>query len=174
MAGIRLYVDTWRWEGVPFLIRTGKRLPERFTRVAVTFHEPALCVFHGGRDHCVHNPDVLLIILEPDEGFSLRFNVKSPDDESKIDSQTLHFRYSDVYGELRDAYETLILDVLEGDQTLFVRADEVEASWRVYDPLMEVTPEPISYPAGSWGPAELSQGVPLGGEEWMRRRHSPP
>ncbi|HEX5696099.1 MAG TPA: glucose-6-phosphate dehydrogenase, partial [Acidimicrobiia bacterium] len=173
MAGIRLYVDTWRWEGVPFLIRTGKRLPARFTRVAVTFHEPALCVFHGGRDDCVHNPDVLLIILEPDEGFSLRFNVKSPDDDSKIDSQTLHFRYSDVYGQLRDAYETLILDVLEGDQTLFVRADEVEASWRVYDPLMEITPEPINYPAGSWGPPELSQGVPLGGEEWMRRSHSP-
>jgi glucose-6-phosphate 1-dehydrogenase len=110
-----------------------------------------------------------LIILEPDEGFSLRFNVKSPENESQLDAQTLHFRYSDVYGALRDAYQTLILDILEGDQTLFVRADEVEASWRVYDHLVEQQPVPMRYPAGSWGPAAMDQGVALGGEQWMRR-----
>jgi glucose-6-phosphate 1-dehydrogenase len=168
-VGLKIYVDTWRWEGVPFLVRTGKRLPERFTRIAVTFHEPALCVFHGGRDDCAHQPDVLLIILEPDEGFSLRFNVKSPEDESKIDAQSLHFRYSDVYGALRDAYQTLILDILEGDQTLFVRSDEVEASWQVYDHLVDEPSDPIIYEAGSWGPDTLGQGVSLGGDEWMRR-----
>jgi glucose-6-phosphate 1-dehydrogenase len=172
-VGLRMYVDTWRWEGIPFLVRTGKRLPERFTRIAVTFREPALCVFHGRRDDCVHQPDVLLIILEPDEGFSLRFNVKSPENESQLDAQTLHFRYSDVYGALRDAYQTLILDILEGDQTLFVRADEVEASWRVYDHLVEQQPVPIRYPAGSWGPAAMDQGVSLGGEQWMRRASGP-
>ncbi|MGH8873074.1 MAG: glucose-6-phosphate dehydrogenase [Acidimicrobiia bacterium] len=173
-VGIRLYVDTWRWQGIPFLLRTGKRLPERSTKVAVTFREPALCVFHGRRDDCVHEPDVLLIILEPDEGFSLRFNVKSPDQDSAIDTQSLHFRYSDVYGKLRDAYETLILDILEGDQTLFVRADEVEASWQIYDPIVEHRPAPILYEAGTWGSTEMDQGVPLGGEDWMRRRGSGP
>jgi glucose-6-phosphate 1-dehydrogenase len=168
-AGIRLYVDTWRWQGVPFLLRTGKRLPERSTRITVTFHEPALCVFHGRRDDCVHEPDVLLIILEPDEGFSLRFNVKSPHEDTTIDTQTLHFRYSDVYGDLRDAYQTLILDILEGDQTLFVRADEVEASWRIWDPVLRSEPDMVAYRAGTWGPSEMNQGVRLGGEQWMRR-----
>jgi glucose-6-phosphate 1-dehydrogenase len=173
-VGMRLYVDTWRWEGIPFYLRTGKRLPERFTQIAVTFREPALCVFHGRRDDCVHEPDVLLMILEPDEGFSLRFNVRSPEDEARIDAQSLHFRYSDVYGKLRDAYQTLILDILEGDQTLFVRADEVEASWRLYDPLVEHRPEPIRYAAGTWGPPEMDQSVPLGGDDWMHRRGSGP
>lgn len=168
-VGIRLYVDSWRWQGIPFLLRTGKRLPDRFTQIAVTFREPALCVFHGRRDDCTMNADVLLIILEPDEGFSLRFNVRSPEDEARIDSQSLHFRYSDVYGELRDAYQTLILDILEGDQTLFVRADEVEASWEVYDPLLQQIRQPIAYAAGTWGPRVLDQGAPIGGEDWMHR-----
>jgi len=168
-VGIKLYVDSWRWQGVPFLLRTGKRLPDRFTQIAVTFREPALCVFHGRRDDCTMNADVLLIILEPDEGFSLRFNVRSPEDEARIDAQSLHFRYSDVYGELRDAYQTLILDILEGDQTLFVRADEVEASWRVYDPLLEQERQPIIYAAGTWGPVVMDQGAPIGGEAWMHR-----
>lgn len=168
-VGIRLYVDSWRWQGVPFLLRTGKRLPDRFTQIAITFREPALCVFHGRRDDCTMSADVLLMILEPDEGFSLRFNVRSPEDESKIDAQSLHFRYSDVYGELRDAYQTLILDILEGDQTLFVRADEVEASWRIFDPLLELGRQPIKYSAGTWGPPALDQGAPIGGESWMHR-----
>ncbi|MGH8916195.1 MAG: glucose-6-phosphate dehydrogenase [Acidimicrobiia bacterium] len=173
-VGMKLYVDSWRWEGIPFYLRTGKRLPTRITHIAVTFREPALCVFHGRRDDCVHEPDVLLIILEPDEGFSLRFNVRSPEDEARIDAQSLHFRYSDVYGRLRDAYQTLILDILEGDQTLFVRADEVEASWRVYDPLLDKRSEPIRYAAGTWGPPEMDQGVPVGGRNWMHRRGSGP
>ena len=168
-VGIRLYVDSWRWQGVPFLLRTGKRLPDRFTQIAVTFREPALCVLHGRRDDCAH-PDVLLIILEPDEGFSLRFNVRSPQDEGRVDAQALHFRYSDVYDELPPAYLTLILDILEGDQTLFVRADEVEASWGVYDPVLAHLPTPIQYPAGTWGPIAMDQGVPIGGEDWRHRR----
>jgi glucose-6-phosphate 1-dehydrogenase len=168
-VGIRLYVDSWRWQGIPFLLRTGKRLPGRFTRIAVTFRKPALCVFHGRRDDCAMNPDVLLIILQPDEGFSLRFNVRSPEEEATLDSQFLHFRYSDVYGELRDAYQTLIVDILEGDQTLFVRGDEVEASWEVYDPLLRRQLPPVKYAAGTWGPPEMSQGVPMGGDDWIVR-----
>ena len=155
--GIRLYVDSWRWQGVPFLLRTGKRLPDRFTQIAVTFREPALCVLHGRRDDCAY-PDVLLIILEPDEGFSLRFNVRSPQDEGRVDAQALHFRYSDVYDELPPAYLTLILDILEGDQTLFVRADEVEASWRVYDPVLAHLPTPIQYRGRHLGPDRHGPG----------------
>jgi glucose-6-phosphate 1-dehydrogenase len=166
-VGIRLHVGSWRWQGVPFLLRTGKRLPARLTQIAVTFREPPLCVLHGRPDDCAR-PDVLLMILEPDEGFSLRFNVRSPEDEGRIDYQALHFRYSDVYEELPPAYLTLILDILEGDQTLFVRADEVEASWQVYDAVLAQIQEPVEYAAGTWGPPAMSQGVPIGPEAWRQ------
>ncbi len=168
-VGIKTYVNTWRWEGVPFVLRTGKRLPKRLTQIALTFREPALCFFHGESDSCEVQNNMLLITLQPDEGFSLAFNVKSPDRESKLDAQALRFSYSDAYHTLTEAYQTLLLDVMEGDQTLFVRADEVEASWRLYQPLLDHHPEPHVYAAGTWGPAALDQGIALCGSEWMGR-----
>jgi glucose-6-phosphate 1-dehydrogenase len=168
-VGIKLLVDTWRWEGVPFFLRTGKRLPKRLTQIAVTFRLPPLCPMHGEPDRCVVDPNVLLITLQPDEGFSLAFNVKTPGEDYHLDSQHLHFSYRDSYRQLPDAYQTLILDVIEGDQTLFVRADEVEASWKAYAPLLDYPTELHRYAAGTWGPAELNQGVALGGREWMER-----
>lgn len=168
-VGIKTYVDTWRWEGVPFYLRTGKRLPKRLTQIAMTFRRPALCFFHGERDSCIVHPNTLLITLQPDEGFSLAFNVKSPEHHALLDLQMLRFRYSEAYRSLPDAYQTLILDVIEGDQTLFIHADEVEASWKLYDPLLTYQPEPHRYAAGTWGPAALDQGVALGDGAWMLR-----
>jgi len=168
-VGIELEIDTWRWQGVPFYLRTGKRLPKRLTQIAVTFQRPPLCIFHGHRDSCVVDSDVLLITLQPDEGFTLHFNVKAPGQAMMLDSQALRFSHSEAYGRLPDAYQTLILDVIDGDQTLFVRADEVDASWRLYDPLLDYRPEPHRYTAGSWGPAAMDQGVALGGDAWMGR-----
>ncbi len=168
-AGMRLFVDTWRWEGVPFYLRTGKRLAKRFTQIAVTFRGSALCVLHGRRDDCRVDRNVLLITLQPDEGFVLRFNVNSPEMEGKIDARSLHFRYAEAYQELPEAYDTLILDILEGDQTLFVRDDEVEVAWRACEPMLELRPDPILYAAGTWGPAVMAQGVPLEGGHWMNR-----
>ena len=168
-VGIRAHVNTWRWEGVPFLLRTGKRLPKRLTQIALTFRRPALCFFHGEADQCEVHPNTLLITLQPDEGFSLGFNVKSPVHEEQLDLQSLRFAYEDAYRQLSDAYQTLILDVMQGDQTLFVRADEVEASWKLYDPLLDYHPEPHPYAAGTWGPAALDQGIALSGSAWMNR-----
>jgi len=168
-VGIKAYVNTWRWEGVPFLLRTGKRLPKRLTQIALTFRKPALCFFHGEADTCQVNPNTLLITLQPDEGFAIAFNVKAPKHENQLDSQSLHFSYGDAYRKLPDAYQTLLLDVMQGEQTLFVRADEVEASWKLYDPLPNYRPEPYSYAAGTWGPAALDQGIALGGSAWMDR-----
>ena len=168
-VGIKAFVDTWRWEGVPFVLRTGKRLPKRLTQIALTFRRPALCFFHGEPDACEVHRNTLLITLQPNEGFSLAFNVKSPDQEDQLDAQALHFSYGDAYRSLPDAYQTLILDVMEGDQTLFVRADEVEASWKLYDPLLDYHPEPYPYAAGTWGPATLDQGIALSGSAWMDR-----
>jgi len=165
-VGLKLEVDTWRWQGVPFYLRTGKRLPRRLTQIAVTFQRPPLCIFHGRRDSCAIGPNVLLITLQPDEGFSLSFNVKAPGEMFALDSQVLSFSHDDVYGRLPDAYQTLILDVIEGDQTLFVRSDEVEASWRLYDPLLDYRPEPYVYEAGTWGPAVTDPSLALGGKAW--------
>ncbi len=165
-VGLELEVDTWRWQGVPFYLRTGKRLPKRLTQIAVTFQRPPLCIFHGHRDSCAIGPNVLLITLQPDEGFSLSFNVKAPGENFALDSQVLSFSHSDVYGRLPDAYQTLILDVIEGDQTLFVRSDEVEASWRLYDPLLDYEPDPYPYESGTWGPAVIDPSLALGGRAW--------
>jgi glucose-6-phosphate 1-dehydrogenase len=168
-AGLRVRLDTWRWNGVPFYLRTGKRFPKRLTQVAVTFRPPPLCFFQGHRDECDVERDVLLITLQPDEGFSLGFNVKSPGRSADLDTQNLHFRYGEAYGPLPEAYETLLLDIIEGDQSLFVRADETEASWAAYGPVLDYRPQPHRYAAGTWGPPELDQGVPLAGVLWMGR-----
>jgi glucose-6-phosphate 1-dehydrogenase len=168
-VGLRIHLDTWRWHGVPFYLRTGKRLPKRLTQVAVTFRPPPLCFFRGDRDGCDVERDVLLITLQPDEGFSLGFNVKSPGRVADLDTQNLHFRYGEAYGPLPQAYETLLLDIIEGDQSLFVRADEAEASWAAYQPVLDHRPEPHRYTAGTWGPPDLDQGVPLAGTPWMGR-----
>jgi len=112
---------------------------------------------------------VLLITLQPDEGFALRFNVKMPGETMILDTQALHFNHSEVYGRLPDAYQTLLLDVMQGDQTLFVRADEVDASWHLYDPLLRLEATPYLYPAGTWGPAAMRPSIALGNDGWTRR-----
>lgn len=168
-AGLKLNVDTWRWRGVPFYLRTGKRLPRRVTEVAITFQLPPLCLFHGREDSCIVQPNVLLITLQPDEGFTLQFNVKAPGDTMAHHSQALRFSHDDVYGRLPDAYQALILDIIEGDQTLFVRADEVESSWRLYDPVLESSRETHPYAAGTWGPAEVNERLALSDSSWTIR-----
>ena len=172
-VGLRLWVDTWRWQGVPFYLRTGKRLPTRLTQIAVTFLPPPLCIFHGARDGCDMAPNVLLITLQPDEGFTLRFSVKAPGEPLTIESQELRFSHDDVYGALPDAYQALIQDVIEGDQTLFVRSDEAEASWRLYDPLLNDAPELHPYAAGTWGPAVRGGSLALGGKSWTANDPAP-
>ena len=132
-VGIRLHIDTWRWQGVPFYLRTGKRLPKSLTQIAVTFLPPPLCIFHGTRDGCDMAPNVLLITLQPDEGFTLRFSVKAPGEPLTIESQELRFSHDDVYGALPDAYQALIQDVdlIGGTVTaLAVRSNSTSASSR--------------------------------------------
>lgn len=164
--GLRLHLDSWRWQGVPFYLRTGKRLARKWTSIAVTFRDPPVCLFRGLAG-CDVRSNVLLITLQPDEGVTLRFEVKSPGKPLSIQSQELGFRFHDAFGELRDAYETLLLDILQGDQTLFVRADETEASWELYDPLLRLEREPAPYPAGSWGPEEADALLEEDGRHWV-------
>jgi glucose-6-phosphate 1-dehydrogenase len=161
-AAIRLEIDNWRWQGVPFYLRTGKAMSRRTTEVAVTFRRPPVCLFHGEPDRCIAHSDVLYLTLQPDEGFRLEIEVKEPGVDDGLRTIPLSFSYSEEFGRIPDAYETLLADITMGDQTLFVRGDEVEASWRLHTPLIESPPEPLPYDAGTWGP-EAARDL-LGGD----------
>ncbi len=157
-AALRLQVDTWRWHGVPFYVRTGKRLPERTTKIAIVFREAPLPLFRAFQTE--PTPNVLVISIQPNEGFDLFFEVKTPDRSFKLDTKRLTFRYHEQFGRIPEAYETLIADVVAGDQTLFVHTDEVDASWRLLTPLLNNKPGVRRYEAGRWGPDEIYHLLP--------------
>jgi glucose-6-phosphate 1-dehydrogenase len=162
---LRLKVDNWRWQGVPFFIRTGKRLSAKSTRVVLTFKAPPVSFFQAEGEYDA-NPDRISILIQPDEGFELAFEIKVPGREIRVQTNRMKFHYADVFGELPDGYETLLIDVMLGDPTLFVRADEVEESWRLYSPLLEHPPPIVFYPANSGGPPEAQALVQQWGQQW--------
>ncbi|HLO01944.1 MAG TPA: glucose-6-phosphate dehydrogenase [Symbiobacteriaceae bacterium] len=163
-VALRLEVANWRWQGVPFYLRTGKRLPRRTSQIVVTFRQPPVALFPHT---CA--PNQLVITLQPDEGFDIRFLSKAPGEGFEVEEQKLTFRYKDVHGALPEAYETLLLDVMNGDPTLFVRSDEVEAAWALYTPVFSFERQIHSYPAGSWGPKAANHLLPEGVNEWGTR-----
>ncbi len=163
-VAMRLWIDNWRWQGVPFYLRTGKALPASHTHVAVTFRDPPVRFFASMRDEQELSSDVLLLELQPDEGFELRIDVKRPGDRMRIDQIGLSFDYAAEFGDPPEAYETLLADIIDGDQTLFVRGDEVEMSWRLYEPVLDPE-DPEPYAAGSWGPPG-AEGLL---EDWVTR-----
>ncbi len=166
-VAMKLFVDSWRWEGVPFYLRTGKRLPQKTTQIAVRFRAAPISFFEQIR--CTeHLADVLTITLQPNEGFALHLDIKRPGAPIRLERVPLRFDYDEYFeGSMPDGYETLLLDVLTGDQTLFVHAQEAEQSWRVYAPLLE-NPTPIcNYAAGSWGPPEAESLAIPESEIWQ-------
>jgi len=167
-VAMRLGIANWRWEGVPVFVRTGKRLPRKTTQVAITFRRPPVCIFHGVKDECEAHQNVVILTLQPNEGFELRFDVKAPGGPLHLVSQGLHFDYDEAFQSLPDAYQTLILDVMEGDQTLFVRSDEVETSWALYTPLFDADIEVLPYAAGTWGPEGVAEKLRMPGD-WVMR-----
>lgn len=164
-AAMRLEIANWRWQGVPFYIRTGKRLPKRVSAIVVTFRRPPVYLFQPFHS-CNICSNQLVITLQPDEGFDLYFEAKAPGEPFTLNTQRLHFRYAEAYGALPDAYETLLLDIMEGDQTLFISADEVEKAWQHYTPLLEKRPPVYPYAAGTWGPDEISRIFSVKGKTW--------
>jgi glucose-6-phosphate 1-dehydrogenase len=155
-AAVALHVDNWRWQGVPFVLRTGKRLAERVTEIAVHFRRPPVALFPTDQG-CDPAPNVLRIRLQPREGFRLTFEVKKPGSGFATTTQELEFRYEDAFGALPDAYETLLHDVAEGDATLFVHASEAEEAWRIYEPLLRGRKTAHVYPSSSDGPPEADR-----------------
>ena len=160
-VALRLAVENWRWAGVPFLLRTGKRLPKRATEVYLQFRKPPLHLFDEETASSVA-PNALVINVQPDEGVSLRFGAKVPGPDLKVRRVKMEFRYGTSFGTPSpEAYERLLLDAMAGDPTLFTRSDEVQAAWTLVTEILkgweESPSEPHQYPAGSWGPPEADR-----------------
>ena len=172
-VALRLIIDNWRWAGVPFYLRTGKRLAARHTEVAIQFKRAPFVLF---RDTPVNSlkANQLVIHIAPDEGISMRFGAKVPGAQVKVGSVEMDFNYADYFGTTANTgYEILLYDCIVGDQTLFQRADMVEAGWSVVDPILDVwkalPPRNFpNYPAGSWGPKEADELITRDGRAWRR------
>jgi len=166
-AAAAFSVQTWRWAGVPFYVRSGKRLESKASEIVLRLKAPPHLPFELARPV---QPDRLVLRLAPNEGIALRFNAKVPGQGIELDRVSLGFTYQDGFkGRVPDAYETLLSDVMVGDATLFMRADEVEAQWRVVAPLL-ATPQqrPEPYPAGSHGPLSAQTLLERDGRSWHR------
>ncbi len=168
-AAVRLYIDTWRWKGTPIYIRTGKRMPAKTTQIVVVFERPPVCFFQT-IEGCALRSNVLNITLQPDESFTLSFDVKKPGEPFTLEPHDFHFSYADAFGRLPDAYETLLLDIMTGDQTLFVHADEVEASWKLFEPAIDPDLPVARYAAGTWGPGKAAELLIRDGHSWSVRK----
>jgi glucose-6-phosphate 1-dehydrogenase len=171
-AALRLYVDNWRWQGVPFYLRTGKRLPAKATEVAIQFQPaPHLPFPVATLGHW--QPNRLVVLIQPDEGVVVRFQAKRPGPVMHLDAANMRFDYRRAFGgEPPEAYETLLLDVMWGDATLFMRADQIEAAWSIVQPVLDAwqaaPPDGIpTYPAGAWGPAAAESLPARDGRAWV-------
>ena len=169
-VALRLTINNWRWAGVPVYVRTGKRLPERITEVAMELKQPPQLPLVPAGEGALQ-PDALVVRVAPEEGLSLQFGAKVPGHEFHIRPASMDFHYAaGVDGPGAEAYERVLLDALVGDPTLFVRADEVGRAWKIVDPLLEFwarRPDPIPlYQAASWGPREATDLLTRDGRKW--------
>jgi len=170
-VAMKLFIDNWRWSGMPFYLRTGKCLSQKLSEVVVRFKSPPLTLFQKQCESPVY-PNDLIIRVQPHEGISWRLNGKVPGGQMNIKSVALDFSYETAFKtEPPDAYERLIHDAILGDQTLFIRRDEVEAAWSIIDPIEEAwrqsAQRPHAYTPGSWGPAQANQLIELDGRRWL-------
>jgi glucose-6-phosphate 1-dehydrogenase len=167
----RVSLDNWRWAGVPFYLRTGKRLPKRTTEIAIQFRRPPLEIFRRA-SHTAVSPDLLIVNVQPDEGISLRFEAKLPGSRMQIAPVMMNFRYSTTFGgDVPEAYETLLLDAMLGDATLFARHDFVESSWALISPVLDAWASGNgaalpTYESGEWGPPEADALIAADGRRW--------
>lgn len=167
-AALRVFVDNWRWQGVPFYIRAGKALAKRVTEVAIQFKSVPVCVFEDTESCARLRPNVLTVRIQPDEGIRLSFCAKVPGREDLVTDANLDFRYADLGGRLADAYERVLLDSLRCKPTLFWRADSIEAAWRFVTPLLRNAGGTVpSYVPGSWGPGEAQEMPAQDGRSWI-------
>jgi glucose-6-phosphate 1-dehydrogenase len=172
-VAIRLELNNWRWAGVPFFLRTGKRLPKRATEIAIQFRRPPTELFEPELDG-QSGTNQLVLRIQPNEGASLAFEAKIPGSRRRLQEVRMDFRYGTAFASPPpEAYERLLLDVMLGDPTLFTRTDEVESAWRFITSILEAwqqsdAPPPLEYVAGSWGPDAADALVAAAGARWRR------
>jgi glucose-6-phosphate 1-dehydrogenase len=160
-AAVKLQIDNWRWQGVPFYLRSGKSLKEKLTQITIEFKRPPHLLFPNKSGHMT--PNMLVLFLQPDEGIHWRFEAKVPDTVSDMRSVDMEFKYADSFGKtaIPESYERLLLDTITGDASLFTRADEVETAWGLIDPIIEAwaaNKQPLAtYEPGTWGPLEADE-----------------
>jgi glucose-6-phosphate 1-dehydrogenase len=169
-VAMKLTADNWRWAGVPIFIRTGKRLPQRVTEVVLTFKPVPHLPFVASQARGLRRNELILRI-QPDEGITLNFGAKVPGQAFEVRSVSMDFSYSETFTEPgSDGYERLLLDVMTGDPTLFIRTDEVEQAWRIVDPILEAWGDGgvqlARYAAGTWGPREADRLLERDGHHW--------
>lgn len=167
------HIDNWRWQGVPFYLRTGKRMPAKVSEIAILFHEPPHQFFPAAAVE-TWQPNRIVIRIQPEEGIGTRIQVKQPGTRMLLGTAEMRFRYSDAFRTpAPEAYETLLLDVIRGDATLFMRADQIECAWQVVSPIIEawdaVPAAGFSeYPAGTWGPESADLMVARQRHSWLQ------
>ena len=174
-AALRLDIDNWRWQGVPFYLRSGKALSEKHTEVLIQFRRPPHLIFPQGSSGDITS-NTLSICLQPNEGVHLEFQAKTPDSLLDLRPVNLEFHYEDSFGgqEIPDAYERLLLDALNGDASLFIRSDEIEQSWSIMDPLIEGLSDPSTrppeiYDLGTEGPFSADDFLARDGRAWLSK-----
>jgi glucose-6-phosphate 1-dehydrogenase len=169
-VAVEFHVNNWRWSGVPFYVRAGKRLSRPLTEVAVHFKRTPQALFSQRQEDVHHN--IVALRIQPNEGISLRFGAKTPGQHMRASTVTMDFSYRDTFGTATPvAYETLLLDAMRGDATLFTRRDEVEAEWRIITPIEDAwaelpPPRFPNYAAGSEGPAEADKLIKYDRHRW--------
>jgi glucose-6-phosphate 1-dehydrogenase len=169
-VAMRLHIDNWRWAGVPFYIRTGKRLPKRVTEVTFQFRAVPHLAFAPTQSRGLH-PNQLVLRIQPDEGITLSFGAKVPGTAFDVQTVDMDMTWCEVFGaDPPEAYERLLHDALVGDATLFIRSDEVVAAWHIVQPILDAwvsdASGPVPYPAGSWGPVDADALIERDGRAW--------
>ncbi|HXU20743.1 MAG TPA: glucose-6-phosphate dehydrogenase [Verrucomicrobiae bacterium] len=176
-AAIKLEIENWRWAGVPFYLRAGKRLKKRATEITIQFKQPPMLLFadRGNRGSCAEiQPNLITMRIQPDEGISLRFGAKVPSPDMTVCPVNMDFNYAAAFGtSSANGYERLLLDAMLGDATLFAHRDGVEATWALYTPVLEAwaAAQPKNFPnydSGSWGPKQADELMTRDGRRWQK------
>jgi len=170
-VALKLFIDNWRWSGVPFYLRTGKRLKEQSAEIVIAFKSLPMVLFKND-DNNNAEPNALVIRVQPYEGISLEFNAKVPGKTVSIEPVSMDFCHECKFGpNTPEAYERLLYDAMKGDQTLFTRWDEVEQSWKIVNPMLKAWSNKNSkiekYASGSWGPKSADHLIKMGKREWF-------
>jgi glucose-6-phosphate 1-dehydrogenase len=171
-TAIKLFINNWRWKGVPFYLRSGKAMAAKSTEIILEFQKPPHLMFNLPGDFDF-TPNIISICIQPNEGILLKFQAKVPDSDQDMRSVDMEFHYRNSFEEedLPDAYERLLLEALERDASLFTRSDGIEAAWKIIDPVIEINEndpetEIVPYAVGTWGPFESDDLLLLNGHRW--------